>query len=86
MWPNPQVPAGLVTFTEEIFNGKLDFLCSVNGKDRTLSMSEEGGGAECFSMDQNILGLFWWVMKYIFKTIDWPKTIFFNFFLILFFT
>ena len=25
MWPNPD----LVTFTEEIFNGKLHFLCSV---------------------------------------------------------
>ena len=27
MWPNPQFPADLVTFTEEIFNGKLN-LCS----------------------------------------------------------
>ena len=29
MWPNPQVPADLVTFTEEILNEKLHFLCSV---------------------------------------------------------
>ena len=29
MWPNPQFPADLVTFTEEIINGKLHFLCSV---------------------------------------------------------
>ena len=29
MWPNPQFPADLVAFTEEIFNVKLDFLCSV---------------------------------------------------------
>ena len=29
MWPNPQEIADLVTFTEEIFNRKLDFLCSV---------------------------------------------------------
>ena len=29
MWPNPQFPANLVTFTEEILNGKLHFLCSV---------------------------------------------------------
>ena len=29
MWPNPQFPADLVTFTEEILNGKLHFLCSV---------------------------------------------------------
>ena len=26
MWPNPQIPA--VTFTKEILNGKLPFLCS----------------------------------------------------------
>ena len=29
MWPYPQFPADLVTFTEEIFNGKLEYLCSV---------------------------------------------------------
>ena len=28
MWPNPQETAELVTFTEEILNGKLHFLCS----------------------------------------------------------
>ena len=27
-WPNPQLPADLATFTEEIFNEKLHFLCS----------------------------------------------------------
>ena len=27
MWPNPQFPADLVSFTEEILNGKLQFLC-----------------------------------------------------------
>ena len=30
MWPNPQFPADLVTFTEEIINGKLHWLCSVS--------------------------------------------------------
>ena len=30
MWPNPQVTADLVTFIEEILNGKLHFLCSVS--------------------------------------------------------
>ena len=30
MWPNPQKVMDLVTFTEEIFNGKLHFLCSDN--------------------------------------------------------
>ena len=29
MRPNPQFPADLVTFTEEILDGKLHFLCSV---------------------------------------------------------
>ena len=28
MWPNPQKTADLITFTEEILNGKFDFLCS----------------------------------------------------------
>ena len=28
MWPNPQYPVDLVTFTEEFLNGKLHFLCS----------------------------------------------------------
>ena len=28
MLPNPQLPADLVTFTEEILNGKFHFLCS----------------------------------------------------------
>ena len=28
MWPNPLFPADLVTFTEEIYNRKLHFLCS----------------------------------------------------------
>ena len=29
MWPNPQFPADLFIFTEEILNGKLHFLCGV---------------------------------------------------------
>ena len=29
MWANPQLPGNLVTLTEEILNGKLHFLCSV---------------------------------------------------------
>ena len=28
MWPNPQFPADLITFTKEILNGKLHF-CAV---------------------------------------------------------
>ena len=30
MWPNPQFSADLATFTEEILNGKLYFLCYEN--------------------------------------------------------
>ena len=30
MWSNPQFPATLVTFTEEMLNGKLNFMCSVD--------------------------------------------------------
>ena len=29
MWPDLQFPVNLVTFTEEILNGKLHFWCSV---------------------------------------------------------
>ena len=29
MWPNPQLPADSVTFTEEILNEKFHFLCNV---------------------------------------------------------
>ena len=28
MWPNPQFLANFITFTEEIVQGKLNFLCS----------------------------------------------------------
>ena len=30
MWSNPQFPADLVTFTEEVINGKLNFFCSIS--------------------------------------------------------
>ena len=33
MWPDLQFPADLVTFIEEILNGKLHFFCSVIVKD-----------------------------------------------------
>ena len=29
MWPNPQKNGDLVTFTKEIINGKLHFLCGM---------------------------------------------------------
>ena len=39
MWPYPQETADLVTFTEEILNGKLNLLCS---DAHTKLMTEEG--------------------------------------------
>ena len=37
MWPNPQETADLVTFTEEILNGKPHFFCSVPSLDMILT-------------------------------------------------
>ena len=43
MWPNPQETADLVTFTEEILNEKLHFLCSEsNNSDSDLLFSRNG--------------------------------------------
>ena len=36
MWQNPQETADLVEFTEEILNGKLDFLRSVTWSSRVM--------------------------------------------------
>ena len=36
MWANPQETVDVVTFTEEIRNRKLDFLCSDSWKNRSL--------------------------------------------------
>ena len=38
MWPNPQETADLVTFTEEILNGKRHFLCSVSFETRNIKI------------------------------------------------
>ena len=39
MWPNPQFPAALITFTEEVLHGKLNFLhqCQQRSRDYRLS-------------------------------------------------
>ena len=39
MWPNPQFPADLISFTEEILNGKLHFLCIAHNKTPKISQS-----------------------------------------------
>ena len=36
MWPNPKIPVDLVTFTEEILNGKVQFFCSVCNSDENV--------------------------------------------------
>ena len=41
MWPNPQFPAALVTFTEEILNGKLHFLYSEMNKNKNHSLNTQ---------------------------------------------
>ena len=43
MWPNPQETVDLVTFTEEIFNGKLQFFlqCSLGEKKAQVTFSED---------------------------------------------
>ena len=33
MWPNPEIPVNLVTFTEKILNEKFNFLCNVTLED-----------------------------------------------------
>ena len=38
MWPNPQAITDLVTFTEEILNGKLHVLCSVYSYELLLKL------------------------------------------------
>ena len=45
MWANPQFPVDLVTFIEEILNGKLHFLCSVS-----YSFTIKGLCRECFKI------------------------------------
>ena len=55
MRPNPQESADLVTFTEEILNGKLHFLCSVKYQmfDRILNAPLGGGG--CTKNNANVV-------------------------------
>ena len=42
MSPNPQFPADLVTYTEEILNGKLHFLCTLITGNKVLIYSQTG--------------------------------------------
>ena len=44
MWPNLQETTDLVTFTEEILNGKFNFLCSLSYK---FSIKDYFGAVTC---------------------------------------
>ena len=48
MWPKPQFPADLVTFTEEIFNGKLHILRNVDNLEHPI-MTPVGNKVDSFS-------------------------------------
>ena len=41
MWPNPEETADLVTFTKEIPNGKLHFLCSALSRKKSFILQEQ---------------------------------------------
>ena len=48
MWPNLQETADSVTFTEDILNGKLHFLCSV----RFITLpSQSNTGGLCYKLE-----------------------------------
>ena len=52
MWPNPQFPADLVTFTEEIFNEK--HFCAVNTPENQ-SFSDDFSGYKMGKLAKNKL-------------------------------
>ena len=57
MWPNRQFPADLVTFTEEIVNGKLHFLCSellifILSKNEFVNPLMSGGNKRLYTLKQ----------------------------------
>ena len=58
MWPNPQFPADMFTFTEEILNRKLHFLCG--GSDSRLSSNSNKFFHKRFSE-----GFFWSDFSYL---------------------
>ena len=49
MWPNPQFLADLLTFTEEILNGKHHFLCSDNRQ--SIYVSDEADKQTYLALD-----------------------------------
>ena len=52
MWANPQFFANLDTFTEEILNGKLHFLCNENMALKQKNMAQKLFPNECKAIIQ----------------------------------
>ena len=53
MWPNPQFPADSGTFTEEILNGKLHFLCSALLQNKDLEIQKSAKGNTIVVIDKD---------------------------------
>ena len=54
MWPKPQPLANLVTFTEEILNGKLAFCKVLNSRGVFKTQSNIQDEASTFNINSNI--------------------------------
>ena len=71
MWPNPQETADLVVFTEEILNGKLQFLCygarDISVKHRVFKVlySNKWANKKCTKFTKKMFNMF-----KIFKVIE----------------
>ena len=68
MWPNPQFPADLVTFTEEIPNGKFYFLCS-DIYDVALYSRQLTVSGQLFLQKSSIVDV-WQGSKYVWKRVS----------------
>ena len=81
MWPNPWETADLVTFTEEILNGKLHFLCSGFATCRTclgcslfaLAHGQKIDGASDKKNYGTLLNS--WITKWCYGIIIWDYTL-----------
>ena len=70
MWPNPQLPVDLVTFTEEILHGKLLFLCgeicAINPCKGNITVIKKNSQLIGFHMTQKlVLNEIWDLKNYL---------------------
>ena len=69
MWPNPQLPVDLVTFTEEILHGKLLFLCgeicAINPCKGNITVIKKNSQLIGFHMTQKLVLNEIWIWKII---------------------